>query len=266
MGSTLAQSGTWSEPIYVQLVKSPALLSQTEQIMYTGCPGYLLCIILFITSLRHGNPSQSGPIMTPNGSTTAMREANLPSILAYIESFDSTAWALEMQSLMTQRESTFYPAQMPSPASSLSSSKHETSSDESFTSPYHLSFAYKIAITLYATRVLKHPSPREANFASAVTSLIYHISHIPTTSELLKCTVWPVFIAGTECQDPEQRVWIQHWLQKLWNTYLSVNVRAAGRVLEVIWSRNKTPHSTDVSEEGDWIQYMDQSNFNWIFI
>lgn len=262
MGSTLAQSGTWSEPLYLQLMNSPTLRSQTEQTMFTGCPGYLLYVILFTTSLRHGGPGQSDSVLLPNDSTTVIPEANLPSILAYIENFDPAAWALEMQSLMAPK-STYDPSAIPSPTLSL----HDYSpSNELFTSPYHLAFAYKIAITLYATRVLKHPSLQEADFTSAVTSLLSHISQIPTTSELLKCTVWPIFIAGTECQDPEQRVWIQHWLQKIWDEYLSVNIRAAGRVLEIIWNRNNASHSLGADEGGDWIQYLDRSTFNWLFI
>lgn len=261
MGSTLAQSGTWSEPIYLQLMTSPALLSQTEQTMFTGCPGYLLRVILFTTSLRHGGPNHSAPVVLPNSSATAMPEANLPSILAYIENFDPTAWALEMQSLMTPKP-TYASPMIPSPPLS----PHGSPSGELFSPAYHLAFAYKIAITLYATRVLKHPSPQEANFPSAVTSLLSHISQIPTTSELLKCTVWPVFIAGTECQDPEQRVWVQHWLHKVWDKYLSINIRAAGRVLEVIWNRNNLSQSLDADEEGDWIQYLDRSTFNWLFV
>ncbi|KAL1955740.1 hypothetical protein VTO42DRAFT_8138 [Malbranchea cinnamomea] len=260
MGSTFARSGTWSEPIYSRLIRSPNLLSEAET-MFLGCPAYLLRIILLVTTLRHGKPLSDHSSLDQASNTTPdiTPQPNLPSILAHIEKFDAESWALEMQSRIPFTSS-FEPPPFATLSLSPSLVPSHTSLAESFTSLYHLACAYKVAITLYAIRVLLHPSPHESRttFPSPVTSLLAHLCQIRISSEIFKCTLWPIFIAGSECRDPEQQELIQNLLENLWGECLSVNIKLAGRALKVIWSRRE--------DEGDWIQFLDRSNFSWLFI
>ncbi|PGH03703.1 hypothetical protein AJ79_07285 [Helicocarpus griseus UAMH5409] len=253
MGSTLSPSGTWTEPILSQLTESPNLLSDTEKNMFLGCPAYLLRIILFISSLRHADSSPR----------TLSPKADIATILSHINAFEPGPWAQKMQQSVSTNSAELpisepYLLSRLSPAwnSSLDSPKDTAFPD----APYHLASAYKIAITLYATRILLHPSPEESpSFAEQVTSVLTHISHISPTCELFKSILWPTFIAGTECRCPQQRVWIRDRLEQQWRGFWTVNIRAASRVLDAIWSRED-------QYGGDWVEYIDRSDVNWLFI
>lgn len=79
--------------------------------------------------------------------------------------------------------------------------------------------------------------------------------------------LWPVFIAGAECRDPQQQEWIQTHLRQLWDVSLTVNIKAAGRALEVIWaSAAEAEARTGTEGDGNWIQFLDRGNFSWLFI
>ncbi|ODH27825.1 hypothetical protein ACO22_04103 [Paracoccidioides brasiliensis] len=275
MGSTLTPSGTWSEPLSSQLTKSPSLLSDTEKNVWLGCPGPLLRIILFISSLRHADSSLRIPAPI----------AGIYTVLSQINAFDPRQWAREMQQSIgtntTELPTSQYhyldslpPPAPPAPSSpeeshywnppqatmtalSIPSSKVDNSSTEAL---FHVASAYKIAITLYATRILLHPSADECPFLpEQVTEVLNHLSHIQPSSELFKSLLWPTFIAGAECRCPEQRAWIRDFLDQMWRGFWTVNIRGALRVLDAIWGRES-------QEDGDWAEYFDRSGVNWLFI
>ncbi|PGH35814.1 hypothetical protein GX50_01398 [[Emmonsia] crescens] len=255
MGSTLTPSGHWSEPISSQLITSPNLLSETEKNVWLGCPGSLLHIILFISSLRHADSS----------SQTLAPKVDIAIILSQINVFDPERWTREMHHSMytgTEYPVSDHPLLLeshwnpPVLGSSDSAERNSPFSD----ALYHLASAYKIAITLYATRILLHPSPDECTFfAEQVTKVLTHISLIPRTSELFKSILWPTFIAGAECRCPEQRTWIRDRLDQMWRLCWTVNIREAIRALDAIWRRED-------QHDGDWVEYFDRSGVNWLFI
>ncbi|OJD17437.1 hypothetical protein AJ78_02462 [Emergomyces pasteurianus Ep9510] len=256
MGSTLTPSGHWSEPVSSQLITSPNLLSATEKKVWLGCPGSLLHIILFISSLRHSDSSSK---------TTLAPKADISVILSQINAFDPEHWTREMHHSMYT--GTDYPASdhpllrephwNPPVLGSFDSAESNSPFSDAL---YHLASAYKITITLYATRILLHPPPDEcAFFADEVTEVLTHISLIPPTSELFKSILWPTFIAGAECRCPEQRTWIRDRLDLMWRGCWTVNIREAMRVLDAIWSREE-------QHDGDWADYFDRSGVNWLFI
>ncbi|OAT04058.1 C6 finger domain-containing protein Acr-2 [Blastomyces gilchristii SLH14081] len=252
MGSTLTPSGSWSEPVSSQLITSPNLLSDTEKEVWLGCPGSLLHIILYISSLRHAGSS----------SQTLGPKVNLSTILSQINAFDPERWTREVYHSMYagteypfpdhhfSKESYWRP---PEPAESNS----PLSDSDAL---LHLASAYKITITLYAIRILLHPSPEECTFfAEQVTTVLTHISLIPPSSELFKSILWPTFIAGAECRCPEQRAWFRDKLDHMWRQCWTVNIREAMRVLDAIWSRED-------QHDGDWAEYFDRFGANWLFI
>ncbi|KAI9871555.1 MAG: hypothetical protein M1823_008412, partial [Watsoniomyces obsoletus] len=70
----------------------------------------------------------------------------------------------------------------------------------------HISEGFRYAALLYIER-LAHPTlPAGAsNFQNLVAQGLYHISQIGITSCVNKFLLWPLFIVGTECVDPEHR-------------------------------------------------------------
>ncbi|PGG97482.1 hypothetical protein GX51_07294 [Blastomyces parvus] len=257
MGSTLTPSGSWSEPVSSQLITSPNLLSDTEKEVWLGCPGSLLRIILYISSLRHAGSS----------SQTFAPKVDLSTIVSQINAFDPERWTREIYHSMyagmedpfpanhLSRESSWRPPVLgsPEPAENINPL---SDSDALF----HLASAYKITITLYAIRILQHPSREECTFfAEQVTTVLTHISLIPPSSELFKSILWPTFIAGAECRCPAQRAWFRDKLDHMWRQCWTVNIREAMRVLDAIWRRED-------QHDGDWAQYFDRFGANWLFI
>ncbi|PGH26823.1 hypothetical protein AJ80_01402 [Polytolypa hystricis UAMH7299] len=253
MGSTLAPSGTWTVPISTQLETTPPQLSASESDLFLGCPAYLLHLILFISSLRHANAS----------SQTRAAQADVSTILSHIDAFDPEQWTLKLQSQVSEiSDDSFFPDDSSSPSRIYSLFRPSNRNERpSFRDPYHLASAHKVAITIYATRVLLRPSVEEYSFADQVTQLITHISQIPRSSEIFKSILWPTFIAGIECRCPEQRAWIRDTVETLWLGCLTANIKAAVRVLDAIWDREN-----DGNVQGDWIEFLDRSNVSWLFV
>lgn len=257
MGSTLTPSGSWSEPISSHLITSPNLLSDTEKKVWLGCPGSLLRIILYISSLRH----------TASSPQTLAPRVNISTILSQINSFDPERWTRDIcSSLYTGTEyqvSDHHLSRGPHWRTPVLESYDSTDSNIPFSNSdalYHLASAYKISITIYAIRILLHPSPDECTFfAEQVTTVLNHLSLIPPTSELFKSILWPTFIAGAECRCPEQRTWFHDKLEQMWRQCWTLNIREAMRVLDVIWSR-------EYQHDGDWAADFDRLGANWLFI
>lgn len=239
MGSTLAPSGTWSGPISEQLIQSPTLLSHTERVVFLGCPADLLRIILFITSLRH---AEASAYQVPSS------KPDVGFILSQINNFEPERWAQKMK------------PHMPTGNSSVGSNDPNEQISP-FEATYRLASAFKIAVTLYATRVLLHPSPIYHPFTEQVGALLTHLSFIAPASELFKSILWPTFIAGTECRIPQQQAYIRDRLETLWRDCFTVNIKAASKVLDAIWTREN-----ESDGEGDWIDFFDRSDANWLFI
>ncbi|KAG5298007.1 C6 finger domain-containing protein [Histoplasma ohiense] len=258
MGSTLTPSGSWSEPISSHLITSPNLLSDTEKKVWLGCPGSLLRIVLYISSLRH----------TASSPQTLAPRVNISTILSQINAFDPERWTRDIySSLYTGTEYQVSDHHLSRGSHwrtpPVLESSDSTDSNIPFSNSdalYHLASAYKITITIYAIRILLHPSPDECTFfAEQVTTVLNHLSLIPPTSELFKSILWPTFIAGAECRSPEQRTWFHDKLDQMWRQCWTLNIREAMRVLDVIWSR-------EYQHDGDWAADFDRLGANWLFI
>ena len=260
MGSTLARSGAYSKPLYFQLMGFTTL-ERLEEASFVGCPAYLLEVILFVHSLRHSYldpPSHTTtsnlilPFATslPSQQPGLSEQADLPcSLLEHIQSFDSALWA---------------------------ENKQTTTAFHDFQSRFHAASAYKIAVYLYAARVNSTMIPPQQH-DDDVNNLILHILAIPPTDELVKCTIWPTFIAGAECNSQTQRQAVLDNLDKLWSAILSANLRSASKVLKTLWRRqtekNREYSQFDGRDNGqtrsqpfNWIQELDRSRENWLFI
>ncbi|KAK2766789.1 hypothetical protein FQN54_006103 [Arachnomyces sp. PD_36] len=254
MGSTLARSRGYTVPLYFQL-KDFTTLERLEQTSFVGCPAYLLEVILFVHSLRHSylepspsmRPSDFMAGFTATGGSQSDK-SDLPStLLDYIRSFDPASWAED---------------------------KRITSGVLGYESRFHAASAYKIAVYLYAARVKSTKIPPQQH-DEEVNDLIQHIVAIPSTDEVVKCTIWPTFIAGAESNTQEQRQTVLANLDKLWNIILSANVRSASMVLKTLWRKQDEMRQEQQGNGGDgvneelpfnWIQELDRTKGNWLFI
>lgn len=107
MGSTLAKPGSLSKPFYTASMGRPAVLKRLEQTSFVGCPAYLLEVIFFVhaqwysesqnldSSSSQPTTAECAPLFLAEGS----KPIRTPSaLLRHIQAFDPSAWAEEMQS------------------------------------------------------------------------------------------------------------------------------------------------------------------------
>jgi hypothetical protein len=262
MGSTLARPGVLSKPFYSQTM-GPAILKRLEKTSWVGCPAYLLEVIFFVHAQRYSDSDltteYSLSFLSPS-ETSGPPESPL-AILQHVEAFDPLAWAEEMQTVL------FLPDMSKRVA---------------------LASAYKAAVYLYAKRVLSKVSPLSCGEASndirdqptVASELIHHLSLITPDDEHFKCTIWLTFIAGAESRYLAQRMFTLERLSALWSAIISVNVQNAAWVLKLMWQRQDEKRqewqrkrdqmggtvSAEGEEEFDWIQELDRSRTDWLFI
>ncbi|GKZ78820.1 hypothetical protein AnigIFM56816_002649 [Aspergillus niger] len=278
MGSTLARPGSLSKPFYTSSM-GPAMLKRLEETSYVGCPAYLLEVILLIHAGLYFDPdvdpnSQPSMIFTSAFLSQDSNPLQSPgALLQHIQAFDPYAWAESMQSC-------YYLADL-----SMRTA---------------LATVFKGAVYLYASRVLSRPRPGAATIpnhfglpsdhAEVADLIIRKIALIPIEDPHFKCLIWPTFIAGAECRDPVQRPFVLNKLRALYFNITSVNVRNAAWVLSLMWQKQDQKkaekrqqqqqqqqqrpttdiHShddnNDDDDDFDWIQELDNSRIDWLFI
>ncbi|KAJ5795538.1 transcriptional regulator family: Fungal Specific TF [Penicillium psychrosexuale] len=261
MGSTLARPGALSKPFYSSSM-GPEILKRLEENSWVGCPAYLLGVIFFVHALWY--PESEAAAMTPQ--PTALPTPIQPgqpltldsfaSLLQGIRDFDPVAWSQEMQNVF------FIP---------------------NLTYRLALATSYQDAVYLYTSRVLSRTregfSPPwidvglPPDHRLIATNLITQISLIPASDSHFKCLIWPTFIAGAECR-PSQRALILEKLGSLYEAMTSVNVRNAAWVLRLMWQKQdlkRREHqngydNNDSDLEFDWIEELDHTSLDWLFI
>ncbi|KAJ5692817.1 hypothetical protein N7462_002240 [Penicillium macrosclerotiorum] len=283
MGSTLARPGALSKPFY-SAAMGPAMLKRLEQTSWVGCPAYLLEVIFFIHTLWYPDSEFAAAAPQPTSLPVSMQPGQPLSLESYfallqgIRDFDPVAWAHEMQAFY------FLP---------------DVSSRAS------LARAYQAAVYLYTSRVLSRAregySPPFANVAlpsdhSAVAhDLLTQICSVPHSDPHFKCLIWPTFIAGAECRRSSQRGLILETLGALYQAVTSVNVQNAAWVLRLMWQKRdqkrdaRTEHlpsgysdsqtdagsdtfgvgpceDDDYDDTFDWVDQLDESRLDWLFI
>ncbi|GAQ04218.1 hypothetical protein ALT_1539 [Aspergillus lentulus] len=278
MGSTLARPGSLTQPFYSSTM-GPAVLKRLEETSWVGCPAYLLEVIFFV---------EAGHCVAPDKDPISQHTMSFPSVflpddskplqspealLEHIQAFDPVAWAESMQSCLYLEDLSMRIA---------------------------LATIYKAAVYLYASRVLSRPRSERSSMATTsfrlppdhgtITNLLIHqIALIPVADPHFKCLIWPTFIAGAECRDPAHRPFLLEKLRALYYDITSVNVRNAAWVLSLMWRKRdqrrqernrrraeqdelfdkspRSPLTTDYDDDDfDWIQELDDSRIDWLFI
>lgn len=279
MGSTLARPGVLSKPFYSDTLR-PAMLKRLEVTSWVGCPAYLLEVIFFIHGLWY--PDSDTTNLQPTALPESMHQdqsitlESFAALLQGIRNFDPAAWAQEIQAY-------FF----------ISDLSYRTA----------LAASYKAAVYLYTSRVLSRPRQgflppwtdlgTPADHPLVCAELITQICAIPPSDPHFKCLIWSTFIAGAECPR-SQRALILEKLGALYSVVTSVNVRNAAWVLRLLWEKHDIKRSKqcksfspgfagaqmgdgifeyvnnsnndEIDSTFDWIDEMDESRLDWLFI
>lgn len=279
MGSTLARPGVLSKPFY-SAAMGPAMLKRLEVTSWVGCPAYLLEVIFFVHGLWYPDSDitatpQPTAFPFPMQQGQQLTLESFAALLQGIRNFDPLAWAHELQ--------TFFFLQDLSPRIALAT-------------------AYKAAVYLYTSRVLSRTrmgfSPPwtdvgvPADHSLVTDELIVQICSVPHSDPHFKCLIWPTFIAGAECRR-SQRGLVLEKLEALYQAVTSINVRNAAWVLRLMWQKQDTRRTQrredhtlgshqdsaasvlfdddgnddyDIDNSVDWIDELDESRLDWLFI
>ncbi|CAG8282109.1 unnamed protein product [Penicillium salamii] len=97
---------------------------------------------------------------------------------------------------------------------------------------------YKIATLLYGRRVISALEKKTISQDELILELLGLLNSLKDRQELLKCVLWPVFVAGLECRSPEQKQFFISRLEEFWMTTNCLNVINAAKILQEYWSRD----------------------------
>ncbi|KAF1852197.1 uncharacterized protein K460DRAFT_352025 [Cucurbitaria berberidis CBS 394.84] len=111
----------------------------------------------------------------------------------------------------------------------------------------HISESFRYAALLYTER-LAHPTlPAGAlNLQNLVSQGLYHISQIGITSCVNKFLLWPLFIVGTECVDPEHRAVVRQRCVEIQRESGFFNNLSGLEVLERVWREDDEWSDNDI--------------------
>ncbi|KAJ5846281.1 hypothetical protein N7534_009950 [Penicillium rubens] len=250
MGSTLARPGALSKPFYSSSM-GPEILKRLEENSWVGCPAYLLEVIFFLHALWYPDSEVAAITPQPTALPNAIQHSqpltldSFASLLQGIRDFDPIAWSQEMQNV-------FFIPNLTYPASSHAPEK--------------------------ASRPPWADVGLPPDHKLIATNLITQICLIPDSDPHFKCLIWPTFIAGAECR-PSQRGLILEKLGSLFEALTSVNVRNAAWVLRLMWQKQDLKRqecqnlsgeqgydNNDYDIEFDWIEELDNTRLDWLFI
>lgn len=202
---------------------------------FLGCPGFLLGAIRYFSNQRHAG--------TDTGDETSIHEhvQDTLTMLELTRNFDCLKWASDF----------------------LQSTQSTSTSTVEIQKLSLLSQAYKTAAVLYGNRVicaLKSPTlTKTFDNEALVSQLLDVIESLKGDEALFKCLLWPVFIAGLECQSDNEQNLVIGSLKLLWDVTCCLNIISASRILHEYWKRkhsagNLVPQESDlyVIEEG-WL-------------
>lgn len=175
---------------------------------FLGCPGHLLHAIQYFSFLRDilAGVEHSDEVVIVDSTRYAIE------MLESIQTFDCNIWASSQAHL-----------------SSLSIRDKDMLRK--------LSESYKIGAFIYGRRVLDALTHDVTQQDDLVSTLLKIIGELKDDGIVLKCILWPIFIAGLECQSQSLRVFVITCLERFWVDTSCLNAVNAFKILGKYWMR-----------------------------
>ncbi|KAL4930333.1 Zn(II)2Cys6 transcription factor [Aspergillus undulatus] len=125
-----------------------------------------------------------------------------------------------------------------------------------------LARVYQLGAILYGGRVLDAIQNVQTNQKTTVSELIGVIDMLQRGSDLLKCALWPIVVAGLECHQQSQRNVLIQAMEEFWADTKCLNVSNAAKILQGHWK--KIDDGEIVAT--DWIFDIGRSSHDWLLI
>lgn len=232
LGATFARPRLLSQPI--SLDQSSTSPQESVQQSFLGCPDHLLHAIQFFSLQRDiiadQAPSDDATILSHTRHITTMLES--------IQNFDSYMWASGLL------------PQLPSP------------SVQGVDKLCKLSQSFQLGSLIYGRRVLGALTGNAMSQDDLVRALLGVIEVLKDDEILFKCILWPIFIAGLECQSQAQRDFLTSCLAQFWAETSCLNAVNASKILQEYWTREDYGGLSSPQ----WIFSVGHLGYDWLLI
>ncbi|KAL4799593.1 fungal-specific transcription factor domain-containing protein [Aspergillus venezuelensis] len=226
LGATFVRPDLLSNPTTVD---TPAgMIDDVVEESFLGCPEYILTSVQFFSLRRDmiAGGTSSGPL----------HAEDITPVLEAVRDFDGYTWA---------------------------SSLPQESGKRDIEELCKLARVYQLGALLYGQRVLDALQGIRSDVNTVLLELIGVINSL-RQSILLKCILWPIFVAGLECQDQQQRDILIQALAQFWSDTYCSNVKNAAKILQEYWT--KIDDTTSKMVASDWIFDIGSSTHDWLLI
>lgn len=175
---------------------------------FLACPDTILRTIRSLSRERD-DIARSG---MRNDTSLQNHTQTISALVKTIERFDCALWASESQKPTRSRQDIHFLAVV--------------------------AHVYKIAALLYAKRILSALQKQSKAQDDLLLEILGLLNGLKDRPELLKCVLWPIFVAGLECQSLEQKNFFLARLEDFWMTTNCLNVINAANILQEYWKRD----------------------------
>ncbi|KAB8208577.1 fungal-specific transcription factor domain-containing protein [Aspergillus parasiticus] len=231
LGATYTRPRLLSNTTSLQEPTTPLQMSLDQS--YLGCPEFLLDALRSFSICRD---ALAGSDPLDEGGLQSYIE-NVSTVLDLTQSFDCRAWASDLAQLHTH-------------------STHDT------TMLSTLAEAYKAGALIYGKRVLDALTRNTTPLSDLVRELITIIEAMRCDEALFKCILWPMFVAGLESRQQDQRDFVINCLEKFWFETKCINVVNAANILRRFWKMEGTQQTLS----SQWIFNIGQLGRDWLLI
>lgn len=134
----------------------------------------------------------------------------------------------------------------------------------------HLGIIWKLAADIYSSCVLcsSAASATGPSKPPSVHALRTEYSFLERNDhDVMKCLIWPTFVAGAASTRPEDRAWVLKTLERIWNLGHCANTKNAARILEVLWEKHDRVQPLADDRPGwNWVSELSQLRGSWLFV
>ncbi|EWZ30443.1 hypothetical protein FOZG_15926 [Fusarium oxysporum Fo47] len=242
-GSSLAKPGVLTSASTLSSIKASAFSTVTPN----GCPVQILSTVeIFASQRRHDF------VFLENATNIVVLE----DALQKMRSYDIASWAV-----------------------------YNTTQDSKVSSEdlARLGTIWQLSADIYACRVLACLTGSTlASESLQVQGLIAAYAFLEREDdELIKCLIWPTFVAGAASTTYEARAWVLQTLDRIWSRGHCANTKNAAKVLGKLWekydqttlgsshihnSSNATEHLSMGYSVWDWVNELSSLEGSWLFI
>jgi hypothetical protein len=130
---------------------------------------------------------------------------------------------------------------------------------------------WKLSAEIYACRVLRNMTGDVA--LPPVQDLVNAYAFLDRKDdEIIKCLIWPTFIAGASSLNVATRGWALRTLDRIWAIAFVANVKNAAQVLTYLWEKQDQMTSRYLADgatgpfDWDWVGELSQLEDSWLFV